>query len=87
MDKLECNHCGQCCQFTYNGIKYNCPYLEFDENNKSSCSIYENRIGTIIFEDKGKSLVCGYRKDQDFLIDDCPYNELITPSQKRTKGA
>lgn len=78
MAEPECNHCGKCCQFVYKGVKYNCPYLKMDQDGKSSCEIYETRIGTIIFQAPDKTFVCGYRVQQNEKIDDCPYNDLLT---------
>lgn len=49
-----------------------------DQDGKSSCEIYETRIGTIIFQAPDKTFVCGYRVQQNEKIDDCPYNDLLT---------
>lgn len=34
----ECNHCGECCK-----LPNICPFLRYDENNKSYCIAYKIR--------------------------------------------
>jgi hypothetical protein len=33
-----CNRCGECCK-----LPYPCPFLRYDENGLSSCSVYHVR--------------------------------------------
>jgi uncharacterized cysteine cluster protein YcgN (CxxCxxCC family) len=76
-------NCGKCCWYNLNSTNSKmlsedklCKYIKINDDNTTFCTIYENRIGTIIdkeildynYNNTGnrlvKRIVCGYRKDE-----------------------
>ena len=77
----RCKRCGQCCQYQLNGITRICKYLIGTVGELTTCSIYSERIGTVIDrqvlnrtrtgELKVKKIVCGYRKNNPVYYEGC----------------
>jgi len=70
-----CKRCGKCCFYEVDGvIKAPCRFLIFHKNGKTSCRIYANRLGTIVYRDGNKGFICIDRKNDYRIIEDCPLN-------------
>lgn len=73
----DCNRCGECCSYIKNNKKKYCRYLIWAEKTgKTTCSIYETRLGTVIDEDL--DMRCqGSRTEHNRIIPNCPQNIVI----------
>lgn len=69
-----CNRCGECCSYQdEKGRKKYCSQLIKQNDGKTSCSVYNNRIGTTIYKD----LRCSDRLEDERFHPGCPYNLYI----------
>ena len=70
----KCLRCGQCCFMpdleNFVPTTTPCPYLRFDDQGKTFCSIYEHRLGTRL----APGVICGMRHQDPFDYENCPYN-------------
>lgn len=48
--------------------------MEVNEDGKTSCKVYETRIGRTIGYDRRNKLTCGSRETSRFDYVGCPYN-------------
>lgn len=71
---MECNRCGKCCFYFFNGKLKKCRYLIFITKNKSFCRIYPKGFGKEI--DKG--IFCN--KDTVYNYVNCPFNSPEKPA-------
>lgn len=76
-----CLRCGKCCRYvTRRGVvtSIKCKYLVEESDGKTSCSIYEKRLGAQTILDN----VCMLRSDSRPIIKGCPYNDIIRAKRK-----
>jgi len=71
MGEDKCLRCGKCCY--WEGTP--CKYLKFLKDGSTECEIYENRLGTLLYEDKVRWVKCGLREKNPFNYPGCPYNK------------
>ena len=73
-----CKRCGQCCFYEVAGvIKAPCRFLIFHNVGTriiSSCRIYHQRLGTIVYKQGNKGFICIERKNDIRRFDGCPLN-------------
>ena len=84
MTEITCERCGRCCYMEVNGEMKKCRYLVLI-GNKSSCRIYNNRLGTKLgYKDKnGNDYVCVERIKLKRVIEGCPYERLKENGKKK----
>lgn len=72
----NCNNCGMCCHTTITGKITSCQYLKDIGNDKSTCTRYNRRLGTIMaINKKTKKLArCNLRKNAEWDYPGCPSN-------------
>ena len=69
-----CNRCGQCCYFpNEKGVTIKCKYL-VKIGGKSSCRIYDKRIGALLYRKGDYIVTCTMREKQGGNYPSCPYN-------------
>ena len=81
--RLYCHRCGACCTWTYKGQYFRCKYLIGDipkdlyhPDTTTSCSIYENRLGIVLYANEGLELVCKRRNSNPIQIAGCTMNKI-----------
>lgn len=78
----DCKRCGFCCHYKINGIRLKCRYLITFKSGRTYCRIYKNRLGTVIFKDKNKVVLCVERIGNENLpcFEGCPLS--INPNSQ-----
>jgi uncharacterized cysteine cluster protein YcgN (CxxCxxCC family) len=75
MEDIKCNRCGKCCTLWIDGkhTTIPCKHLIRLKNGKTLCRVFNKRIN----RDIGNNNRCFNREDTNYLIEGCPYNDLI----------
>ena len=78
MSDDKCKRCRECCKLIHpvtNADLGYCKHLKFNEDDTTTCLIYEDRINKIIYTQDGVVWYCTLISKVDKVPKDCAYEE------------